>query len=172
MLSKTRSTPVYSAAPGVIPDTITGPVTNGATVAGEQPAAVAQPVAQNGTAHAAATAVAENGTARSAARALPQPAAMKFVVFEDNAGGYHWAILARSGETLVQSASLASYEEAKQAARVVHAGATSAAFEVRAPSAAPIAISDRRNAATARDALDAERWLDEGGSFSIEAARK
>jgi uncharacterized integral membrane protein len=33
MLSKTRSTPVRSPAPGVIPDTITGPVSNGSPVA-------------------------------------------------------------------------------------------------------------------------------------------
>ena len=33
MVSKTRSTPVRSPAPGVIPDTITGPVTNGSPVA-------------------------------------------------------------------------------------------------------------------------------------------
>jgi uncharacterized integral membrane protein len=33
MLSKTRGTPVYSPAPGVIPDTITGPVTDGSPVA-------------------------------------------------------------------------------------------------------------------------------------------
>ena len=33
MLSKTRSTPVDSPAPGVTPDTITGPVSNGSSVA-------------------------------------------------------------------------------------------------------------------------------------------
>jgi len=33
MLSKTRGTPVHSPAPGVIPDTITGPVTDGSPVA-------------------------------------------------------------------------------------------------------------------------------------------
>jgi uncharacterized integral membrane protein len=33
MISKTRSTPVDSPAPGVIPDSITGPVSNGSTVA-------------------------------------------------------------------------------------------------------------------------------------------
>jgi hypothetical protein len=33
MLSKTRGMPVYSAAPGVIPDTITGPVSNASRVA-------------------------------------------------------------------------------------------------------------------------------------------
>ena len=40
MLSKTRSTPVRSAAPGVIPDTITGPVANGSPVATAPPSAV------------------------------------------------------------------------------------------------------------------------------------
>jgi uncharacterized integral membrane protein len=41
MLSKTRSTPVYSPAPGVIPDTITGPVSNGSAVATDPDAAPA-----------------------------------------------------------------------------------------------------------------------------------
>ncbi len=48
MLSKTRSMPVHSAAPGVIPDAIAGPPNNGAPVAREQdaPAPPAQPAAQ------------------------------------------------------------------------------------------------------------------------------
>jgi uncharacterized protein YegP (UPF0339 family) len=93
---------------------------------------------------------------------------MNFLVFEDNSGGYHWTIVARSGETLVQSASFASYEQAKQAARVVHTGAASASFEPLAgeiPSHELVAGSTPR---AARDALDAERWLDEGGSFRSE----
>jgi hypothetical protein len=39
MLSKTRGMPVNSPAPGVIPDTITGPVSNGAPVAPARPTA-------------------------------------------------------------------------------------------------------------------------------------
>jgi hypothetical protein len=35
MLSKTRGMPVHSAAPGVIPDTLTGPVSNGRSAAGD-----------------------------------------------------------------------------------------------------------------------------------------
>jgi len=35
MLSKTRRTPVYSPAPGVIPDTMTGPVRNGSPIAND-----------------------------------------------------------------------------------------------------------------------------------------
>jgi len=42
MLSKTRGMPVHSAAPGVIPDTITGQLSNGAPVARGQRAPVAQ----------------------------------------------------------------------------------------------------------------------------------
>jgi uncharacterized protein YegP (UPF0339 family) len=53
---------------------------------------------------------------------------MQFLVFEDNGGSYRWTIDAGSGDRLVQSASFASYEEAKQAARVVHGGAGSATF--------------------------------------------
>src|SRR5579884_266664 len=116
--------------------------------------------------------VAENGTARTAARALPKPAAMKFVVFEDNAGGYHWTIVTATGETLVQSASFASYEEAKQAARVVHGGAPSASLEPLARDVPPVELVAGGTPRTARDDLDAERWLDEGGSFSSQAVRR
>jgi uncharacterized integral membrane protein len=45
MLSKTRGTPVYSPAPGVIPDTITGPVSSGSAVATDSDVAPAQPSA-------------------------------------------------------------------------------------------------------------------------------
>jgi uncharacterized protein YegP (UPF0339 family) len=97
---------------------------------------------------------------------------MSFLVFEDNGGGYHWTIVADSGETLVQSASFGSYEEAKQAARIVRGGASSAPFEDRAGDTPPVDLVARRDAAMARDNLDAERWLDEGGSFSSEAVTR
>jgi uncharacterized protein YegP (UPF0339 family) len=104
-------------------------------------------------------------------KALREPASMKFLVFEDNGGGYHWTIVAASGETLVRSASFASYEDAKQAARIVHAGA-SASFEHRAGDTPPVDLVARRDTRVARDGLDAERWLDEGGSFSSEAVTR
>jgi hypothetical protein len=53
---------------------------------------------------------------------------MDFVVFADN-GGSHWTIVAASGAILVQCASFASHEEAKQAARIMHANAASASLE-------------------------------------------
>jgi uncharacterized protein YegP (UPF0339 family) len=107
--------------------------------------------------------------ARAAASALPEPASMKFLVFEDNRGGYHWTIVAGSGEMLVQSASSASYEEAKQAARIVHSAAASASFEDLAGDTPPVDLAAGRDPRVVRDDLDAERWVDEGGSFVSEA---
>lgn len=49
MLSETRGMPVHSAAPGVIPDTITGPTSNGARPAREPELAPAQSTAQTAT---------------------------------------------------------------------------------------------------------------------------
>jgi uncharacterized protein YegP (UPF0339 family) len=72
--------------------------------------------------------------ARAADSALSKAATMTFRAFEDNGGGYHWAIVAAGGETLVQSASFASYDEAKRAAHVVQGGAASASFESSATS--------------------------------------
>lgn len=56
---------------------------------------------------------------------------MEFLIFEDNGGDYHWTIVADGGETLVRSASFRSYEDAKQAAGIVHRGASQASFEDR-----------------------------------------
>jgi uncharacterized protein YegP (UPF0339 family) len=113
--------------------------------------------------------------ARATARALSKPTSMRFLVFEDNGGGYHWTIVAASGESVVQSASFASYEDAEQAARVVRAGAASASFEHLADATgatAPVDLAAPGQSGVARDDLDAERWLDEGGSFSSEAVRR
>jgi uncharacterized protein YegP (UPF0339 family) len=115
------------------------------------------------------------GTPRRKARAaaaVSKPASMKFLVFEDNGGGYHWTIVAADGASLVQSGSFASYEDAKQAAHAVRRGAPRAAFEDRSGHAPPVDPPARRDAATAQDRLDAERWLDEGGSFSSEAVTR
>src|SRR5436305_8366756 len=46
MLSKTRGMPVQSPAPGVIPETITGPVGNGGPVARDADVTPALPTAQ------------------------------------------------------------------------------------------------------------------------------
>jgi uncharacterized protein YegP (UPF0339 family) len=104
--------------------------------------------------------------ARADPTALSAPATIKLLVFEDNGGGYHWTIVAGSGETLAQSASFASYEDAKQAARIVHAGAASTSFEDLAGDTPPVDLAARRDTPVARDDPDAARWLDEGGSPS------
>jgi uncharacterized protein YegP (UPF0339 family) len=95
---------------------------------------------------------------------------MEFLIFEDNGGDYHWTIIARDGATLARSGSFGSYEDAERAAQHVRDGVASALFERRGDGARPIDLSARRDAA--RDAADAERWLDEGGSFSSEAVAK
>lgn len=101
-------------------------------------------------------AVSTTRKARAAPSPQPERPSMAFVIYEDNGGGYHWTIVADRGETLVRSASFRSYEDAKQAAGIVHRGASRASFEH----------------GSARDRSDAERWLDEGGSFSSEAVTR
>jgi hypothetical protein len=102
------------------------------------------------------------------ARAVSPPAS-KFLSFEENNGAFHWALVAAGDDRLVQSATSASYEQAKQAAGVVRSGAVSAPFENRADDPARLELAAHAETATAAYDLDAERWLDEGGSFSSEA---
>ena len=113
-------------------------------------------------------AVSEQTKRRAGARAV-SPQASKFLSFEENGGAFHWAIIAAGGDRLVPSATSAPYEQAKQAAGVVRSGAVSAPFENRADGPARLELAARPEAATAAYDLDAERWLDEGGSFSSEA---
>jgi uncharacterized protein YegP (UPF0339 family) len=94
---------------------------------------------------------------------------MMFLIDEDNGGRYHWTIIAEGGETLVRSAGFDSYQQAKRAAGIVHRGASRASFPHRSENAPPVGLPARRDAAAARDRLDAERWLDEGGNFNSEA---
>lgn len=77
-------------------------------------------------------------------------ASMKFLIYEDNVGGYHWTIVAGNGETLVRSGSFGSHEEAEQAADIVHRGASQAAFEDRTAHPSPVRLPVRRRAAAAR----------------------
>jgi hypothetical protein len=105
---------------------------------------------------------------RAGADGMSAPASMKFLSFEENGGAFHWAIAA-SGDRPGESATFASCQQAKQAASVVRSGAVSAPFENRAHDPAPLEPAARRETATAAYNLDAERWLDEGGSVSSEA---
>jgi len=96
-------------------------------------------------------------------------ATLTFLVLEDNGGGYYWTILGSDGESLAHSARHATRDEAAHAARVVRDGARSARFEPGVAPDRPVDFMARRDAAVARDDSDAERWLDERGSFSGEA---
>ena len=58
-----------------------------------------------------------------------ESAAMEFLVFQDNGGDYHWTLVAAGGESLAQSPSFASHDDAERAARCVYDGAGSARFE-------------------------------------------
>ena|ERR1700751_4765435 len=101
------------------------------------------------------------------ARVVSESVLLEFLVFEDNGGGYHWAIVGGSGESLAQSGSFGSYEEAAHAGRYARDGAEWARFECRGAEDRVVDVRARR--AAAWDDLDAERWLNEGGSFSGEA---
>ena len=98
------------------------------------------------------------------------PESIKFLIFEDNGGDYHWTIVAADGATLARSGDFASYADAQYAAQHVRNGAASAPLQHRAASAPPVELTAWRSAT--RDTADAERWLDEGGSFSSEAVTK
>jgi uncharacterized protein YegP (UPF0339 family) len=104
------------------------------------------------------------------ARNVRVPESMQFVIFEDNGGGYHWRLIAGDGAALAQSGSFASYEDAEHAARRVRHAASSARLDRRAREVGPVDLDNRRDVRS--DGLDAERWLDEGGSFSSEAVRR
>jgi uncharacterized protein YegP (UPF0339 family) len=98
------------------------------------------------------------------ASAARVPESIEFLIFQDNGGDYHWTIVARDGATLARSGSFASYDEAERGAQHVRDGVASAQLERRGVSARPVDLTARRNATS--DDSDAERWLDEGGSFS------
>jgi uncharacterized protein YegP (UPF0339 family) len=102
-----------------------------------------------------------------------EPASSKFLVLEDNTGGgYRWTLVAAGGEHLAWSPRFASYQEATRAARIARAGAASAPIEGR-PVDTPLADpAARLQMAFERDHLDAERWLDEGGSYGWEESTR
>ena len=95
-------------------------------------------------------------------------AAITFLVSEDNGGRYCWSLVGPDGESLAHSRRYGTREEAAHAALVVRDGAGTARFEADVAIDLPVDLVARRIAGTARDDSDAERWLDEGGSFSSE----
>ncbi|MGZ4197271.1 MAG: hypothetical protein ACXVFQ_13305 [Solirubrobacteraceae bacterium] len=119
-----------------------------------------------------ATATRQARTTASRALVASESVSMEFLIVEDNGGDYHWTLLDRNGDSLARSPSLASYQDAKSAARVVLAGAESARLERRADTDGAVDMCARRDEAAAGDDTDAERSLDEGGSFSRKVARR
>lgn len=104
------------------------------------------------------------------ARDVRVPESMELPIFEDNGGAYQWGIVAGGGATLAQSESLPSYYDAEQAAQRVRDGAASARFNRRGCELGAVDLATRRD--RPRDDLNAERWLDEGGSFTREAVAR
>jgi uncharacterized protein YegP (UPF0339 family) len=94
------------------------------------------------------------------------PAAMEFLISEDNSGSYYWTILAGDGTTLGRSGDFGSYDDAEQAAQQIRDGAASARLQPRESGTGSVDLAARR---AASEDSEAERWLDEGGSFSSEA---
>jgi uncharacterized protein YegP (UPF0339 family) len=59
-------------------------------------------------------------------------ASLEFLAYRDNGGDYRWEIVGENGESLAQSPSFSSHEDAQRVARHVHDGAGSARIESRA----------------------------------------
>jgi uncharacterized protein YegP (UPF0339 family) len=99
---------------------------------------------------------------------LPEPGSVKFVLYQDNGGGYYWTIVDSSGGVLARSAGFESYPDANFAADIVHRGAATATFEDRSsptPPAGPPGSADRP---TEEDRTEPKRPPDQGGSVSRE----
>ena len=122
-----------------------------------------------------ATATQKSRATRQAQRraaVVAESAALTFLVFEDNGGSYHWTLLGPDGESLAHSRPYATHEEAAHAALVARDSSGTARLDSgRAPDL-PVDLVARRSRAVARDDSDAERWLDEGGSFSSESVTR
>lgn len=105
------------------------------------------------------------GNAWAAAKILSEPPLITFSVYEDNVGGHHWTLVAASGETVASSVGFASKGEAEAAARSLRTAAASASIDPSGGAELRADLHAGRTESGVRDDLDAERWLDEGGSF-------
>lgn len=121
-----------------------------------------------------ATATQKSRATRQAQRraaVVAESAAISVLVFEDNGGSYHWTLLGTDGESLARSRPYATHEEAAHAALVARDSSGTARLET-GRAHLPTDLVARRSRAVARDDSDAERWLDEGGSFSSESVNR
>ena len=54
---------------------------------------------------------------------------LRFLVYGDNGGDYHWELVEGSGDTLARSGTYASHDDAERAARHACEGAGAVRFE-------------------------------------------
>ncbi len=102
---------------------------------------------------------------------VSQPATMEFLIFEANGDDDQRTLLDRSGNSVARSASVAAHHGTANAARVALTRPGSAQRGRRTHSDGAVDHVARPDDTLARDATDAERWLDEGGSVSRKGAR-
>jgi uncharacterized protein YegP (UPF0339 family) len=76
------------------------------------------------------------GDVRVRAAGAPS-SSMEFLIFEDNAGDYHWTIVAGDGASLAGSGGFPSYDHAKLAVEQIRHGVGSARFDAGAGPGAP-----------------------------------
>ncbi len=115
-----------------------------------------------------ADAAGETSIAQATPDAVPEPVAVKFLLYQDNGGGYYWTIVDHGDEVIARSAGFASYPEANYAADMVHRAAATARFENRSgttPPPRPLASADR---AAQGDRAAPEPSSNPGGSVSRE----
>jgi uncharacterized protein YegP (UPF0339 family) len=113
-------------------------------------------------------AVDETPIAQAAPDALPEPVTVKFLLYQDNGGGYYWTIVDDGDEVIARSAGFASYPEANYAADMVHRAAANAKFENRSdtsPPPRPLASVERP---PREDGADPDPSSNPGGSVSRE----
>jgi uncharacterized protein YegP (UPF0339 family) len=119
-----------------------------------------------------ARAVGEPPIAQGRLDSLPASMTVKFLLYQDNGGGYYWTIVDDGDEVIARSAGFASYLEANYAADIVHRAAATATFENRSgtvPPPRPLASADR---STQGDGAEPGPSPQPGGSVSREAASR
>jgi uncharacterized protein YegP (UPF0339 family) len=79
--------------------------------------------------------------------ALTKSASTRFLIFEDNGGGYHWRIVAGDGATIAHSVGFVSHEDAVRSVRHVRDEAGSASFEPNAVVHQSVDLAARRTVA-------------------------
>ena len=83
----------------------------------------------------------------SAPHPAPELGQVKFILYQDNGGGYYWTIVDGDGGVLARSTGFQSYPEANFAADIVSSAAGNATFEDRSgTSPPPRPLAPRKNA--------------------------